>query len=206
MRRSRAMKPFVILYATREGQTRRIAEHIEQVIRERGHSTRVHDAQGLREPLDLTGCEGAVVLASVHVGKHEPEMVELVKRHRDALERLSASFVSVSLTEAGAEDASLPADQRAKAAADVQAMIDRFLAETGWRPGGVKAVAGALPYSKYNFILRFVMKQIAKKSSSATDTSRDYEFTDWKAVDAFVDALLAERAAHVETQELAAPV
>ena len=65
-------------------------------------------------------------------------------------------------------------------------MLKRFFDETGWRPTVVMPVAGALSYSHYNFLVRFVMKQIAKKEGSGTDTSRDYEYTDWDALDAFV--------------------
>jgi len=65
-------------------------------------------------------------------------------------------------------------------------MIDVFEKETGWRPGHVLAVAGALAYSQYNFIIRFVMKRIARKAGAPTDTSRDYELTDWSALDAFI--------------------
>jgi menaquinone-dependent protoporphyrinogen oxidase len=54
----------------------------------------------------------------------------------------------------------------------------------------VKPVAGALLYTKYNFIVRFVMKQIVKKKSGSTDTSRDHEYTDWAALDRFVEDLL----------------
>ena len=47
-------------------------------------------------------------------------------------------------------------------------------------------VAGALAYSQYNFLVKLVMKGIARRAGAPTDTSRDYEFTDWPAVDAFV--------------------
>jgi menaquinone-dependent protoporphyrinogen oxidase len=66
-------------------------------------------------------------------------------------------------------------------------MIDGFVAETGWRPERSLPVAGALTYSRYNFLIRFVMKRIARKQGAPTDTSRDYEFTNWSAVDRFVD-------------------
>jgi menaquinone-dependent protoporphyrinogen oxidase len=190
------MKPFVILYATREGQTRRIAQHIAKILRERRQTVRLRNVREIDEPFTLDRYEGAIVAASVHVGKHEPEMVEFVRRHRDELEALKTAFISVSLSEAGAEDASRPAEDRAKSAADVQGMIDKFLADTGWRPQRIKAVAGALLYTKYNFLVRFVMKQISKKSSGPTDTSRDYELTDWKALDRFVDELLSDRTEH----------
>lgn len=199
------MKPLVILYATREGQTRRIAEHIQAAVRDRGHSARLRNVREIREPFSLDRYDGAILAASVHIGKHEPEMVAFVKRHRDKLEELRAAFLSVSLSEAGAEDPKRPVDDRAKAAADVQRMIDRFLSETGWRPKRVAAVAGALLYSKYNFIIRFFMKQVAKKSAMATDSSQDYEFTDWKAVDRLVDEVLSDHIARTTPQDATAP-
>ena len=54
------------------------------------------------------------------------------------------------------------------------------------RPAHVLPVAGALAYSQYNFIIRFVMKRIARKAGAPTDTSRDYEFTDWSTLDSFI--------------------
>ncbi|MEO8257290.1 MAG: flavodoxin domain-containing protein [Acidobacteriota bacterium] len=71
-------------------------------------------------------------------------------------------------------------------------MIDVFVEETAWRPARVLPVAGALAYSRYNFLIRFVMKRIARKAGAPTDTSRDYEFTDWSVLDAFIgDAIPA---------------
>ena len=49
-------------------------------------------------------------------------------------------------------------------------------------------VAGALLYTRYNFLVRFVMRQITKAEGGDTDTSRDYEYTDWDAVDRFAEA------------------
>jgi menaquinone-dependent protoporphyrinogen oxidase len=183
------MKRFLVLYATREGHTLRIAEHLATRLRVHGYEPELIDAA--RAPLDLPVSEyfGAILAASVHKQKHEKEMVRFVKRHLAELERIPAAFLSVSLSEAGAEDSAAPAARRAKAASDAQMMIDTFLADTGWRPLRTRAVAGALLYSKYNFILRLLMKHIAGKAGGDTDTSRDYEYTNWQALDEFVDNL-----------------
>ena len=71
-------------------------------------------------------------------------------------------------------------------------MIDRFVKETGWRPARVFPVAGALAYTRYNVLVRFVMKRIARKAGAPTDTTRDHELTDWRDVDRFA-AVLAPR-------------
>lgn len=183
------MKPILVVYATREGHTRRIAEHIAATVRARGHQAAVVDAAHLPEGFSVDNYAAAVVAASVHTGKHEKEIVEFVKLYRAELERILAVFLSVSLSEAGAEDPAASLEHRARAAADVQRMIDAFLKETGWHPSKVRAAAGALSYTKYNFLVRFVMKRIAKSQGASTDTSRDHELTDWEALDHIVDEL-----------------
>ena len=65
-------------------------------------------------------------------------------------------------------------------------MIDTFLTDTGWRPSKIRAVAGALMYSKYNLLLRLIMKRIARQAGGDTDTTRDYDYTDYKSLDDFV--------------------
>ncbi len=135
------MKPFVVLYATREGHTRRIAEHIEVAIRNRGHSARRLDVREIQEPFDLDRYDGAILAAPVHTGEHEPEMVTFVKRHRDKLEQLTTSFLSVSLSEAGAKDERRSEDERAKAAGNVAGVIAKFLGETG----GDRSASGPSP-------------------------------------------------------------
>jgi hypothetical protein len=47
---------------------------------------------------------------------------------------VSAAFISVTLSEAGAEDPLASPERRAEAAGDAQRMIDVFTEETGWRP------------------------------------------------------------------------
>lgn len=44
-------------------------------------------------------------------------------------------------------------------------------------------------YLKYNFAVRFVMKRIAREVGEPTDTSRNYEFTDWAGLDQAVNEL-----------------
>ncbi len=179
-----------VFYATRQGQTRRIADHIADNLRTHGIDVHVCNVRVSGAP-DWTRYSTAVLAASVHLGKHEAEMIKFVKRNRSELERCSAAFISVSLSQAGAQDPSAPADRRTQATADVQRMIDLFVQQTGWTPAHVLPAAGALAYSQYNFLIRFVLKRIARANGAPTDTSRDYEFTDWTAVDRFVHETLA---------------
>jgi menaquinone-dependent protoporphyrinogen oxidase len=183
------MKRFLVLYATREGQTRRIADHVADTLRSRGFSTDVVDAAHLPANLVVLNYCGAIVAASVHQQKHEREIFWFIKRHASELERIPTGFLSVSLSQAGAEDGTASPERRAQAAKDAQRMMDAFLADTKWHPLKSQAVAGALMYSKYNFIVRCIMKHIARRAGGDTDTTRDYEYTDWNSLDKFVDEM-----------------
>ena len=177
-----------IFFATRDGHTRRIAARIAADLEQRGALVDVYNVR-TAGPIDWSRYSTACVAASVRGGTHEREMIAFVKTHRIDLERLSAAFVSVSLSEAGAEDQHRSADHRRQSAADVQRMIDAFVKTTGWKPARTFAAAGALKYTKYNLVIRFVMKRIARSMGGPTDTSRDYDFTDWTAVDRFAAEL-----------------
>jgi len=186
------MKPVLILYATRQGQTRSIADHLAGEMRARGVPADLVDAAHLPLRFSLDTHAAAVLCASVHFGRHEKEMIQFVKRHRDFLQKMPSAFVSVSLSQAGVQDPTWTPERRAQAAADTSRIIQQFITETGWQPEHVQAAAGALRYSRYNWLLRFAMKRIARRAGSPTDTSRDYEFTDWTALDHLVAEVVGD--------------
>lgn len=71
-------------------------------------------------------------------------------------------------------------------------MLERFFRETEWRPTVSLPVAGALPYSKFGFFKRLLMKRVVAGQGGPTDTTRDYVFTDWDALERFVEAFSRE--------------
>jgi menaquinone-dependent protoporphyrinogen oxidase len=107
--------------------------------------------------------------------------VRFVREHRQLLEKIPSAFFSVGLA---------VASRTHDGAAQSRGIVDKFLTATGWHPERVELVAGALPYSKYNFLVRFVMRRISAKEGGDTDTSRDYEYTDWSSVDRFARELV----------------
>jgi menaquinone-dependent protoporphyrinogen oxidase len=187
------MQRIGIFYATREGHTRRIAEHAAADFRARGFESEILNlADPEARAKDLNNYSAVVVAASVHAGRHEREAVEFVRERRAELESVPAAFISVTLSEAGVERSDATNEERARFTADVRKVTEAFFEETGGRPARVKPVAGALLYTKYNFLVRYIMKRIARKAGAATDTSRDYEYTDWVALDRFVNELADE--------------
>jgi len=175
-----------VFYATREGQSERVARRIAADLREQRVDADVASVKDLHGPIDWNAYQTAFVVASVHAGHHEREMIAFVKRNKETLARLHASFLSLTLSQAGAEDQKATSAKRTTARADALRMIQVFIDETGWRPWHSLPVAGALAYSRYNFFMKLIMKRIAHKAGFDGDTSRDYEFTNWPAVDRFV--------------------
>jgi menaquinone-dependent protoporphyrinogen oxidase len=174
-----------VFFATRDGHTKRISEHIALDLRKRGFDVDVLDVRRAI-PFLLSNYDAAILAASVHNGNHETEMVEFVKHHRSELERMPTAFLSVTLSEAGVERIEATPAEHAQFVQDVNQMLNRFFQQTEWHPTRVKAVAGALLYTRYNFLLRLIMRRIAKKAGTDTDTSHDYNYTDWVALDQFI--------------------
>jgi hypothetical protein len=117
-------------------------------------------------------------------------MVEFVKEYKHVLLDRPTVFLSVSLSQAAVENVANTEAHRAKAHADVEQLIDGFFAATDFRPTAHKAIAGALLYTQYSWLIRLIMKRISKSEGGSTDTSRDHEYTDWKDLDAFVEGLV----------------
>lgn len=180
-----------VFYATKEGQARKVAERVGAALGTRTLEVTVHDVKGADAVAALARADAAVLVGSVHLGKHEAELVTFVKAHRARLDAMPAAFLSVSGAEAGAEQGSTP-EARAKSAESVGEQLQAFMSSTGWRPRHVHPVAGALVFTQYNPLVRWVMKHVAKSEGLPTDTSRDYDFTDWIALDEFSRSLAEE--------------
>jgi menaquinone-dependent protoporphyrinogen oxidase len=186
------MRKVGVFWASREGQAHEIALRVAATMLANGCEVMV---VGMKEPHAasvLAGCGVAVVVASIHLGKHEPEAVAFVKQHRAELAARPAAFLSVCTSEAVVEDLSIPAPMRAAAAARVKQQLAGMLDETDWHPAHVLPVAGALLYTHYNPLVRWAVKRIAKSEGLPTDTSRDHELTDWVSLDDFARRLAAE--------------
>jgi len=171
------MTRILLLYATTEGQTALIAERIARTLREKGHTVDMLPADTMQPPLDPSAYDGVIVGASIHYGHHPAYVYALVRRHRDALAARPCAFFSVSLSAGGL---------RPKPAA-AQRYLDKFLRKTGWQPQLTISFAGALKYSLYGPIKRRVMIVFMTLGGGETDTSRDYEYTDWNAVERFAE-------------------
>jgi len=167
------MARVLILYITSEGHTGRIAGRLAACLERRGIAADLHDLKNAMP--DPDGYDGVIVGASVHYGRHPGHLRALLRKHREALAARRAAFFSVSLSAA-------TRPQRARRC------VETFLRQVGWQPQHTAAFGGALRYSRYGALKRLVMVAFAALAGHDTDVSRDYEYTDWDAVDRFADA------------------
>jgi menaquinone-dependent protoporphyrinogen oxidase len=60
-------------------------------------------------------------------------------------------------------------------------------------------------YTKYRWPIRWVLKRISRSKGLPTDTSRDWDYTEWREVDDFARSLVALFAAPIRRQAQLAP-
>lgn len=179
-----------VFYATTEGQTRRIAERLVAIFREKGFTSSAIDAASSEaDYVDWRRAQAALVGASLHAHKHQRSARAFVEEHAPDLNVRPSAFFSVSL--AAASESAAEREEAAHIARE-------FADAAKWHPDAIVCLAGRLAYTQYGWLTRFIMKRIARRHGSPTDTSRDYEFTNWDEVvrlaDRVIQRVVAERA------------
>jgi menaquinone-dependent protoporphyrinogen oxidase len=169
----------LVVYASTHGHTAKIAARIARTLEGEGAAVAVHEVGDAPDP---HGFDAVAVGASIHAGHHQKELVAWAERHRTALATVPSAFFSVCLT---------AADDTEESRVATRGYLDDFVERTGWTPGRMTTFAGALQYREYDFATRLLMRLLMRRGGHPTDASRDYDYTDWDAVDAFARELAA---------------
>lgn len=177
------MARILILYGTTDGHTKKIAAALSGMLTWEGGRVDVFDARRVAANVRPSAYDGIIVAASIHIRNYQRAVKRWARKHAADLNAKPTAFVSVCLA---------ILEQRAAARQEAQAILHRFLRRSGWRPSVQKIVAGALPYTRYNWLKKWVMKRIAAKAGGDTDTSRDFEYTDWDDLREFARAFARE--------------
>jgi menaquinone-dependent protoporphyrinogen oxidase len=168
------MKPRVlVVYHSVEGQAEKVAHRIADDLRSCALDVDLHAVDAAPAP---AGYQGVVVGDSIHVVHHSKALTRYLRDHVEALNGMPSALFQVSMTSATADE---------EHTATAQGMVDELVSRTGFEPDTVGLFAGALAYTRYGWLKRMVMRHISKKEGGQTDTSRDWEYTDWDAVDRF---------------------
>lgn len=171
----------LIGYATSEGQTAKVAGAIGARLAALGHTVTEVDLD--RSMPNPAGFDAVVLGGSVHVGWFQDKLRCYVAAYASRLNAMPSWFFAVSLAE-GIRKGEFTHEKALR-------QIQDFLGELQWEPREALSVGGALLYREYSWPKRLMMKQIVRKNGGDTDTSRDWEYTDWDAVHAFAGRISA---------------
>jgi len=176
------MARVLILYSSETGQTAKIADRMAQKMRDNGHTVDCLELDQLPRDFDIETYDGILIGAPVRMMSFPKSVVRFAKKNRDKLVAHNAGFFTVCMAVASTTP---------KAHQDLEKWIASFFSETGWQPAKQAVFAGAVLYTKYDFVTRMVMKKISASEGHSTDTSCDHEYTDWDQVTKFTDEYLA---------------
>ena len=170
----------LIVYATTDGQTKKIAEQIAEQLQAFTHDVDLLNAEDIKKDFSISDYAAIVVGAPIRYGKYQRCARRFVKQYQQQLNNKISAFFSVSGSAASQNN-----EQRQQAAE----YIKEFLHEYNWQPKLSISFAGAVLYTHYNPLTRYIMKRISAKEGRDTDTHHDYEYTDWTAVEKFAELI-----------------
>lgn len=168
------MPHVLVIYESRFGQSAKIAAHAGDVARRCGLDVRVLHVELARQ-VELNETDAFVVVAPIYFGRHTWSIERFLRKRADVLSRKPTAFVSVSNSAASAEP---------RGPAKARWVAHRFAARTSIHPKITLIAGGAIAYPRYNFVMKRVMRMIAKREGAPTDMSRVHELTRWPELDA----------------------
>jgi menaquinone-dependent protoporphyrinogen oxidase len=167
---------FLVVYATVEGHTQKIAESIAKRIEDKGTNVRLVPATERIADLKLDDYAGVIFAAPVYQQRHPDEFINLIKAHAEQARHVPTALVSVSIS------AAFPDGHD-----DARAYVDRLEQATGWQPQAVHLAAGALRIGGYDFFQEQIIRHVVLKDRAPNLIEGHHDFTDWDALGAFID-------------------
>jgi menaquinone-dependent protoporphyrinogen oxidase len=174
------MKRVLLLCSSTDGQTRKICERLRGILQNAGDSvalTMIEDARGV-SPADF---QMVVIGARIRYGRTDVRVIDYVDQHTAALNAMPSAFFSVNIV------ARKPGKNRPESNPYVQA----FLRRVAWRPRWLEVFAGKLDYPRYGALDRTIIRFIMWLTKGPTRADAVVEFTDWRRVEDFGQALCA---------------
>ena len=164
------MKRSLITYSTVDGHTQIISEKIAAFA---SHSET--DVLPISDQINLDNYETIIIGASIRYGKYRKEVYSFVEDNIQILNMKENAFFSVNVV----------ARKPEKSTPNTNPYLKKFLSNIKWEPNNLGVFAGKIEYPKYKFIDKYAIKFIMWITKGPTDTSKTYEFTNWKAVEDF---------------------
>jgi len=161
------------------GQTRKICERLQAELGALGHQAEMVPLPGATaSPGEF---DAIVIGASIRNGKHNPVVLDFVRRNRGLLESKPSGFFSVNLV----------ARKPAKNTPQTNPYVKAFMARSPWKPALLGVFGGNLDYQRYRWSDRHIIRFIMTLTGGPTDLSTNVEYTDWDEVRRFAGRIAA---------------
>ena len=175
----------LIVFATRYGHSRSLAQFIAARLSRTGHEVHVHDAA--ERPWPDPASFGVVLLVgALHMVRLPKALRHFAYANREALNRMPAALICISLSSAGEDSSDW---------AGLDTAVGRFERRTGWRPRAVHHAAGDMRFSAYDPLTRWVIAWIARRRGHPVQPGQDYDLTDYDSLAAFAELFVKKAAA-----------
>jgi menaquinone-dependent protoporphyrinogen oxidase len=165
------MSNVLVVFATIEGQTGKIAQFIADKARKAGHDVTLVEITHETGPVSLDGVDLAILAAPVHERRHPTDFEVFLAGQRRALDDIRTLLVSVSLSAAfpeGLEEAG--------------EYVTELKMRTNFTPDAEALVAGAIRPSHYDYFATQVVRYVVLRDRDAEADKDEHEFTDWDAL------------------------
>ena len=171
-----------LYYATHDGHSRRIAEHISRRLAESGIVAAPLDLAAIPpSAADLSAASAVALLAAVRYGRHLPEVDRFLTAYRSLSSPPPLAFASVNLT----------ARKPGKTTASGNPYVRKLFARHRVTPALAVAFAGRLDYRRYGWRDRHIIRFIMLLTGGPTDPATSIDYTSWPAVDEFAAGVAA---------------
>ena len=168
------MANILIMYATTDGHTLEICQHIKQVIEHNGNCVTMHSIDDGSD-VDLRTFDKIVLGASIRYGKHSKQVYQYIKNNQQILDSKPNAFFSVNVV----------ARKPEKNQPQTNPYLKKFLKEITWQPRQLAVFAGKLNYPIYSFWDKQIIRFIMWITKGPTDPDTVIDYTDWNQVEAF---------------------
>lgn len=167
------MEKTLIIYASVDGQTRKICEHIQTVLLAEKQRVDLIPIADFNKNLADYG--KIIIASSIRYGKHNQDIEKLIDDHYELLNRKKSVFISVNLV----------ARKPEKSQAHTNPYVVKFLNKIKWKPTATEVFAGKLNYKIYNFLDRQLIRLIMLVTKGPTNPQTEIEYTNWQKVTDF---------------------
>ena len=177
---SEARMRIAVHYATRDGQSERIAHRVAERLGDRGARIAFQRLAPGPQPAIDAGSDAVVAILAVRYGRVLPEAVQFLSGYASLAPAPPLALAVVNLV---ARDAS-------RRTPETNPYLRKALERHRLQPALATAIAGRLNYPKYRFFDKQMIRLIMAMTGGPTDGRSDIEYTDWAQVDDFAAAVV----------------